>query len=382
MPRYSLPKECKALRTIPVCITVHTEDDLWNHVMQKLEEYIPEADLIFAKQNDFINFIHDKNPYEGFSWRNGRTPSRVKFDDWRKDSDEYMDMIAKHYEIKHDFHLCAKIFGWNTEEHEKFGDYGYWSFEMLHKHCYSRPSTEDEFKIIEENHYMNSKKQWEITDAEWITENKLEKDHKQYHRSLEYNKAFYENEMRDLQSYPESFKQRHLERLTERFPNGPIDTRDLINCKYCINDDIKQKEFEAREKMNEEQLRIHNEKYRQQMEEERKEREANRELYKCETCNFETYDEALAEKHEDSKEHKKAMDFAKYYCKTCSIQCRNLSEYMFHTKTQKHLNNVRLTPKSFNCEACQYETLIKQNYEKHCSTKKHQAKVSETKEEV
>jgi hypothetical protein len=127
--------------------------------------------------------------------------------------------------------------------------------------------------------------------------------------------------------------------------------------------------------MDEEQLRIYNEKYHKQMEEERKEREANKELYKCEICNFETYDEALAEKHEESKTHIKLMELSKFFCKTCSIQCRNMTEYIVHTRSQKHINNVKNIPKTFNCKACEYETSFKQNFEKHCSTKKHQAKV-------
>lgn len=324
MPRKTLPVECKKMRTLIVVLTTTTEEEILAHLMTKLKQYIFEADIIKSKQSEFITSIYERNPYSGFSWRN-RNPSRVKWDEWMgSKDDEYQEMILKHFDFKYDWALCKKVFEWNNE------DITYWDFEIV-KCSYSSVSNE-EFEMYERKHYNDSKKEWEINDAEWIVENKLKEDHKKHNKD-----------------------------------------RD---CKFCFKEIEDYKQFEIRQKNLEEQQRIWDEEWKAKKEQERKDALENRELYECKECQFKTYDEKTWEMHENSKSHKKIMELAEYYCKDCSIQCRNHTEYIIHIQSKKHKIACGEIEKQieFRCEKCDYTTGLKQNYEKHCLTKAHNEK--------
>lgn len=324
MPRKSLPIECKKMRTFVVNITTTTEEEILAHLMTKLKEYMSEVDQIKAVQNKFIMSIYDCNPYSGFLWRN-RTPSRVKWEEWMDSKDEeYQEMILKHFDFKHDWALCKKAFEWDSD------DVNYWSFEML-KYSYNSVSNE-EFEVYERNHYINSKKEWELKDATWIAENKLKEDHKKHNNDQD--------------------------------------------CKFCCIEIENNKRFEIRQKEEEEQQNKWNEEWRLKKEQERKEVLENRELYECKKCQFKTYDGNAWDLHEESKSHKKIMELAEYYCAVCLVPCRNHTEYTIHIQTKKHKIACGEIEKQteFRCEKCNYTTGLKQNYEKHCLTKTHNEK--------
>ena len=81
--------------------------------------------------------------------------------------------------------------------------------------------------------------------------------------------------------------------------------------------------------------------------------------------------------HMDSKEHEKMELFTSLFCKDCKVQCRNKVEWQFHISTNKHKLKIGEIEKQTNfcCEKCNYNTHLKQNFDKHCLTKSHIEKV-------
>lgn len=329
MGRSVIPTECKRMRTMNVCITSTTEIEIWNHLESQIEKYIQEADEIKAKQNELIDYVHDTNPYKNFSWRKGRTPSRVKFEEWRKGikEEEYEVMVMRHYDFKYDWKLCVKAFEWTKEENARFLEVSSWDHEIFNKHGYNF-DTSEEFDRYECIHYKNSKKEWEINDIEWIQENKLKEDHRNH---------------------------------TEKVPDS---------CKFCVKDLQEEAERAIRHAKEEEQQRIWNEEW----EAKRKEELENRELLSCDCCNFTTYSDDVYDKHLESKEHLRLESASKLYCAPCAKHCRSHNEYNVHIHSKKHkimTGELEKTNPEFKCEKCNYTTLLKQNFDKHCLTKAH-----------
>lgn len=324
MPRKSLPQQCKRMKTLAVCLTNTTEEEIWNHLLNSAQKYIDEAYTITVKQSTFITNIYNNNPYLNFSWRN-RTPSRVKWDEWMENNENIQDIIISHFDFKHDWSLCVKAFDWNNE------DVIYWDFEIK-KNNYNVTSNE-EFEVYERMHYNNSKKEWEIKDADWIIENKLKQDHKTHNKNPD--------------------------------------------CKLCINEIEEDKKWELRNLARIEQQNKWNEEWKAKLLQDEKEKQENKELYECKHCNFMTYDEKAADIHEESKTHKKTIELMNLYCKDCSIQCKNQTDYIIHIHTKKHKVICGEIEKQmeFKCDKCNYVTGLKQNFEKHCSTKAHNEKV-------
>jgi hypothetical protein len=64
------------------------------------------------------------------------------------------------------------------------------------------------------------------------------------------------------------------------------------------------------------------------------------------------------------------------YCEICKIQCRNYMEFATHNSTTKHKKAIGEIARvlEFVCEKCNYKTRLKQNFDKHLSTKSHISK--------
>ena len=335
MPRQTVPLECKRMRTMVVNVTKTTEEDIWNHLMIKIQDYIVEADRIHLKQDEFMSYLINRNPYAGFSWRNDRRPKRVQWDEWQIGSKEweFEDMMIKHFEFKHDWKLCVKAFAWDNETNSRFEDADYWDFQIMSKHTYDKTQTL-EFELYERKYYAESKNEWEVLDAEWIAEYNAKKDHRTNHK------------------------------------------KDNTDCKYCIKEVEYDTQCEIRLKEQEEQQKLWDAEWEKKKEQERKEKEESKEMYECKNCGFQTCDDAAWDKHEDSKEHLKVMELARFFCKDCSVQCRNQTEYAIHIQCKKHKIAIGIIEKQieYKCEKCNYTSSIKQNYDKHCLSKSHKEK--------
>jgi hypothetical protein len=88
----------------------------------------------------------------------------------------------------------------------------------------------------------------------------------------------------------------------------------------------------------------------------------------CKDCQYEADDDEDLDDHLDSEEHK----LKKRYCKICNIQCKTDYDFNHHCETIKHKKNAGLIdnkPKTYKCGHCDYETIIKANYERHIYSK-------------
>ncbi len=62
----------------------------------------------------------------------------------------------------------------------------------------------------------------------------------------------------------------------------------------------------------------------------------------------------------------------KYYCKICNQYLANYSSLYSHNKSKRHLKNLGITFEfKYNCSKCNYHTNIKDKYERHLTSDKH-----------
>jgi len=377
MPRKSLPVEMKRLRSFAVVLHVDTEEGIYTKLCELLDEVESKVDHKRRLQNSMIYSILRENPYADCSWRE-TFPKRLDFFNWMGNNvDEWSAFEVKFCNLNHDFDLCIQTFNWYETKNEDASD-------MLSRIQKCEVNMKDEFEMYERDAYQKAKKLWEVRDAEWIADEKLKNTHKNKHKSFADNKKFYDFELAQnnklgLQSLNE--------KLFNSFPNGPVDTRDYENCKYCVedrNDEERKKKKDEHllkcEKKHQDELKRQNEEFEKQRKVELKEKDP----LVCKICTFCTYSDDLFDVHLESKEHAKRELLEKYHCKTCEFHGRNATEYMNHTLSKKHrtamgdLKSDTDDPKEHKehkCLTCEYSTYNKQNFEKHCTTKSHMEKV-------
>ena len=353
-----------------VVITKHTEAELWNHLDNLYQKYLEEALDIINEQSKWVDWIFVNDPYKNFVWRN-RSPKRVKFDEWMDGAKEehYNEIMMEHFKFKYDFKLCGRVFGWDQTDHEKFVEYDAMDFEMFNKYSYDLKN--EEFDFYENKKYEQSKKDWELKDAIWIEDNKLQKEHDTKHHTIYFHMKQME-QVEDKDFYIKWY-----------FKDGILKNTEDPNCKFCVKaqkdraEEPERKRLqEEREQEEERKLEESNRKWQEEKERERREEIANRETYCCKECNYSTFSSESFDVHEESKEHKKIMELRRFFCEDCSVQCRNQTEYSIHIQTKKHKIACGEIEKQteFRCDPCEYVTGLKQNFDKHCLTKGHAEK--------
>ena len=349
MPRQSVPTDCKKMRTLDVNVTKTTEEEIWNHLHNKLLDIQRLDEEAKRKQNELIDLVFDRNPYTENNWRK-HPPKRIEFLDWTNNDDKWYTYMRDIAELKHDYALYFRIF--------VVEDYVISNIEYDISRIGMNDS--DLFKTFEQMRFKQAKAEWELKDADWIAEKKLKETHIWNHKSAE----IWE---RIQQQRKEGFY----------YPDHPyeikiIDTR-VSDCKYCMKEIEDEKQRLIRQVKEEQEFEESERKWKQQKELEKKEELNSRHLYSCPECNFNTYDETAWDAHEETKDHKKLIELKKFLCNECSVQCRNQMEYTIHMQTKKHKIAVGLIEKvtEFRCEACNYITNLKQNYDKHILTKNH-----------
>jgi hypothetical protein len=366
MPRKSLPVEIKRVRSFVVVLHVDTEEDIYAKLCEKLEEVESLVNEKRKLQNAVIYRIIDENPYLESSWRE-ESPKRVAFFRWmNNDADKWNTFNLKLFNLNHDFQLCIEKFGWEDTKSEE-------SSEIITRLLKCNVNMEEEFKMFENEAYSKAKKLWEIRDAEWIGNKQLLNKHNDNHRSLAEVKRFYDRELADNNRL--GLKSMN-ERLFKQFPNGPVETRDYANCKYCVEE---RDEEERKRKTIEEEVERER-KRQEEYEEEKKAELKNKDALICSACSFCTYNDALFDAHLESKEHAKMELLEKLYCKHCEFRGRNQNEFMLHTLSKKHRlavgelksdNDDPKEHKEHKCELCEYSTYNKSNFDKHKLTKSH-----------
>lgn len=371
MPRKSLPVEMKRLRSFAVVLYTDTEEGIYTKLCELLDEVESKVDHKRRLQNAMINRVLDNknNPYAECSWRI-TSPKRLDFFKWMgNDAEEWSEFEIKYSNLSHDFHLCLQSLDWYETKGEDVCD-------MLSRIQKCDVNMEEEFKMYEQNIYQKAKKMWEVRDAEWIANEKLKYVHKDNHKSFSENKKFYDFEL--AQNTKLGLLSLNA-KLFKSFPDGPVDTRDYANCKYCVeerNDEERKKKKEEQllelEKQQQEESKRQNEEFEKQKKAELKEKDP----LVCSVCSYCTYSDEAFDMHLESKEHAKKELAEKMHCKHCEFHGRTIAEYESHTNSKKHRIAIGELAKvnEFHCELCDYTTLIKQNFDKHCLTKAHMDK--------
>jgi hypothetical protein len=352
MPRQTISPRVKGMVSYDVNITQTTEEQIWEHLQNKLAEIYLLRDEATKRQNEMVDLVFSSNPYEKCNWRD-KQPKRIEFLEWMKGEDKWYDFMRSVFEIKHDIKLCLDVFGWwETKPVE--------ASELEYELAKLNFDYDGEFQIYEKMRYLEAKKNWEIRDADWIAEKKLKEVHYLQHKSEE----GWENTQKRI---ADGFR-----RYDDPFIIEIKNTRDS-KCKFCIKEIKEETERNERQQKEEEEFKKREENWLLQKELERKRQIQERELYECKYCDFKTYDENSWDKHEDSKEHKKLLELKKFFCEDCEVQCRNQTEYSIHIQTKKHkIASGKIQKETeFKCEGCNYITQLKQNFEKHLLTKSH-----------
>jgi len=356
MPRQSINPRAKSMMTFNVNITQNTEEELYKHLMNKLEEISVIFDEARRRQDAMVDLVFSENPYANFSWRYS-VPKRIEFLEWTKHEEKWYEFTKNLMELKHDLQLCITIFKWDERADGP---------ELEYKLTRLTLDYEDEFNRYERMRYSQSKKEWEERDADWIREKKELTQHESHH-PLEYHIE----------------KCKDIDYLKWTFRDGIIKSTEIDTCKHCIKaqewragEPERKRLQEEKERVEEERLEESNRKWREEQEQRRKELLDSKHLYECKICNFKTYDDTAWELHEETKAHLKLVELKSLYCETCQIQSRNATEHAIHKQSKKHKINVGEIEKQieFKCEACNYSSPLKQNYEKHCLSKQHKNK--------
>jgi len=361
MPRPSLPPSLKNLSTYSVVLTQTTEEDLWKHFVNSLPDYEGKMDAYYSRICDVVDNIHHNNPYENSKWRRGYVEKKYQtFTDWfgtnEDDMRQYLDLRA----FKHEFKRCVDVFEWDKDEEKR---------KVLNQmlYDYTRPidrinDMESSMKETDNFKYIQSKTKWQNEDKAWIEESKKKQDHLT-HRPREY--------------YIELFAK---DPLAVKYYKNTIPNNEET-CEYCITQKRIKQEVEEKERREEEekkQRELEEQEEKSRREQERIEELRNRPVitYTCEDCNYTSKNKYTYNDHLESKEHRHIVKQKQTFCVVCNTQCRSPFEYANHIKSAKHLKNENGENKAeYTCEPCGYTTKLKQHYDIHCVSKKHQKTV-------
>jgi hypothetical protein len=365
MPRHTLDKWTYKLKTMDVCITQHTEDDVYDHMikmssrMQELfEKYDTKYNTILTELNsDENNIYYHKN----YNWRLG-SPSRFwlkNADKWylidvsENDKEDVLNEFLLMYQIWADFMICDKyIHEWNEEKPEWSNMvYDITKMQNIMKNSF------DTIKIYEQNSFTENKTKWMMIDKDWIDENDRKKDHK-HHLRIELPSPT------NIETQPESY------------PTEPL--RD--DCIYCrqhweetkpryelavqiwLKNKKENEEWKHQAELEDVKMRKANEQKVKQYQE-WKEKQEPIDLY-CHDCEYEAKNESDLKRHTLSEEHTEKSR----YCSCCDLQCRSEYDFKNHNSSSKHKKKAGLidtTPITYKCNQCDYTSKVKCNYERH-----------------
>jgi hypothetical protein len=352
-----------------VCITQHKEEDVYNHMVKmykRMEEIFEKYKAVYDKIIK-VDLDSDTNIYTKYNWRQG-DPSRF----WKKNANRwYFVDVAENdheqtqtewfqiYQIWADFMICDN----KDHGHDWLSEKEDWQ-DMVHEvntmHGFMT-NTFETIELYEKMAYHEAKQEWLRIDRAWIEENDRKKEHTK-HPSIELPSPT------------------NHEKIPEPYLEQPL--RD--DCIYCKQhwEEMKpkyeravqiwsQNKQEWDEYQAEEELK--NQKNRKQREQKAKEydqwqaRQDPMNLH-CEQCEYEAEDDDDLDQHNETEEHKEKLRF----CKCCNLQCSSEYAYKNHLETTKHKKNAGLIdngPKVYKCKDCDYETITKANFERHCYSK-------------
>lgn len=359
MPSKTLPPELKNITMMEVLLTHHTEEDVWTFYVKKCEELFEFESIIHNARERWISKVFEKNPYTNHNWRKGK-PSRLQKDGWLKYLNEAE--VQKYHELAYlprDLHVCNRALKWEEKE-----DFHQLVFDV--EKTYKLFSDDGEFQLYEANRFREAKEKWETDDAVWIQEQKDLNYHKSSHRPKGWKENWWNNIGEEEKAW---------------YSRGPVDFEFHEDCRFCKMEEEqrikKEKEEREYQERQEQQEREYHETWKRECEEKRKveeeQRVRNTVKYTCECCKFDTTSKYVFDEHNQSRSHKAIKNLQDWYCADCETQCRTSIEWAAHINSRKHKIQIGEVEKTedYHCEKCGYTTKHKQNFDKHCITKRH-----------
>jgi len=364
MPRPTLASTLKNLRTIEVLLTQTTEEELWSHFCDSFKTFERNAQRYTLEIEDATRYVMS-NPYASCSWRHGDPPREFENElAWiRGDLETEIKPFFYMRDFYTDLKICAKQLKWDADE-----EYSQQCREML----WACEKSKEQFRsdmvdlqMFDKVMYNNSRKEWYGRNPEFVEQVKLREDHRK-HKTQEEWKIYFENDPDELQYYKDGIP------------------KDDETCPLCIGQALQKKMAKDSKERAEREDREDYERSKQRREEELRladEPSSPREVrnYECEDCDFHTTSRTAHDLHIISANHIAVKKQKTLYCEACKTQCRTAMELAMHNNTKKHKqaeDGDDDKAGEFCCEACEYTTKIKQRYETHLKSKKHQSKVS------
>jgi hypothetical protein len=371
MPRKSLDKWVYKLKTIDICVTRHTLDDIYEHmksIHKRMTDIHDKYKTVFEGVLNELEYSEtNAYHYTKYNWRKGH-PSRFwleNVDRWyiadapEDEQERISNEVFLMFQIFADFMVCDNyITEWDDNTEWKDLVYDVSKMNGLLKNSFTM------IRMYESHVFQKCKDEWFIKDQEWIKESERKAQHKK-HLTIDLPSVM----DREIEPSP--------------YPSAPL--RD--DCVYCTQhwEETKPKYEKAVDfwKSNKKDHDDWMEEQAKQREEQRRNKELKAEQLKalatknarkqkdlcCKDCDYEAEDEDEYEEHTETVEHKKNMLF----CKACNTQCGNEKAFLIHNETTKHKKNVGLIDKIrvFKCTKCEYQTYTRCNFEKHIINKKH-----------
>jgi hypothetical protein len=362
MPRHTLDKWTYKLKTIDVCITTHKEDHIYNHMVKMYEKLEQLFEKYYAVYQNILKDLDtsERNMYyyKNYNWRQG-DPSRF----WLKNAEKWylIDVEEKDkentlieffaiYRIYSDFFICdSNMPEWNDEKPD-------WVDMVNQSAKYHNIMADviETIKLYEDASFKENKMLWMEADKDWVEENNRKKDHKKH----------------PVIQLPSTIS---FDDECEEYPSEPL-RDDCIYCKKHWIDmkDKYEKAIEIRNSNKQERdswLKAKDMEAEKQRERKTKqfksfiEKQSNVDLC-CYTCDYTANSEDQLDNHKKSEIHKDKLR----YCKDCDLQCKSDYDYSRHINSNKHKKRSGLiddTPVNYKCDKCDYESIIKCNYERH-----------------
>ena len=360
MPRPTMPTYFKNMESYSVQLTKTSEEDLKEHFCKSSERYTAKVEADIDEQRRLLKMLYNENPYNQKNWRKG-SPERLYKDGFDKKSlrDEKANELKWQLDIQRDFKWAMDVYKWEED----------WAVELMqfiYRSTERYKSNFDEIKHMDLLCFETAKQNWEVEDAEWITNQKLKKAHESHKPKSYWIDLF------------------ATDKQSEKWCKGVIpDNEDT--CKFCIEEKRISDEREEKMRLEEEQQEREEEERREErrlLEEEKKRQRQAVELItqQCKECNYTTNHSAMYQIHITSKQHLINIKKQSLFCKACEHQSRTEIEHAHHLTTTKHKKNTGLVdpePEEYHCKCCDYKTPLKQNMAIHMKSKKHKTNVAE-----
>lgn len=350
MPRPCLSTHLKNCKTFEVLLTKTTEEELLAHFASAYAVYEDRWRPYHERVDECVKQNYEDNPYRQLNWRKG-TPKRkyTKGWEWQVLTPDNVENYAWLTSIRGDLLRCSQEFTWNTTQP--------WTveFEARMQRCTDTLTyNEKELMVIDERNFEVAQQEWQTTDAEWIACEARAKAHRGHHPRAYYLELF--------------AKDKSAEEWYMRRGGMPTDDE---TCELCIRQaQTKPITIEVyEEEQNHEQV-VEVPTLPPQPSPTR--------THVCDTCEYTTTNGWRFKLHMDSKEHAFIVKQKSLYCSHCSIQSRTQIEHAHHLTTNKHKKAAGelVVPTVWRCEPCGYSASLKQQFETHCKSKKHQAAIA------